>query len=71
MELKFWENKAANLNSIKEQLEGSEVIKILRFLEVNKSTYTNPFSKLQREVTKAREEANDNNKFLDLLKDPF
>jgi dynein heavy chain len=52
-------------------LEGTEVIKILRFLEVNKSTYTNPFSKLQREVAKAREEANDNNRFLDLLKDSF
>jgi len=71
VELKFWENKAANLNSIKSQLESPEVIKILRFLEGNKSTYTNPFSKLQREVAKAREEANDNTRFLDLLKDSF
>lgn len=71
VELKFWENKAANLNSIKTQLEGPEVIKILRFLKGNKSTYADPFSKLQDEVAKAREEANDNNKYLDLLKDHF
>jgi dynein heavy chain len=45
-EIQFWENKAANLNSIKTQLESVEVKNILRFLEGNKSTYTNPFSKL-------------------------
>ena len=70
-EIDFWENKAENLNSIKSQLESVEVKNILRFLEGNKSTYTNPFSKLQKDVMKARNEANDNSKFLILLKDPF
>ena len=44
---------------------------ILRFLEGNKSTYTNPFSKLQKDVDKASAEANDNFRFLDLLRDYF
>lgn len=64
MELEFWENKAENLNSIHEQLQSVEVKNILRFLEGNKSTYTNPFSKLQKDVHAARTEANDNARFL-------
>jgi dynein heavy chain len=44
---------------------------ILRFLERSKSTYTNPFTKLQKEVQDARIEANDNVKFLSTLKDLF
>lgn len=43
----------------------------MKFLESNKSTYTNPFSKLRTEVTKARLEANDNSIFLSTLKDNF
>lgn len=48
-----------------------EVKNILRFLEGNKSTYTNPFSKLKKDVQKARVEANDNNTFLKALKGLF
>jgi len=40
-------------------------------LEGNKSTYTNPFSKLQKEVMNARIEANDNFKYLSTLKPWF
>ena len=40
------------------------ILKVLKFLETNKSTYTAPFSKLQKEVEEAREEANDNVKLL-------
>jgi len=52
-------------------LQSVEVKNILRFLEGNKSTYTNPFSKLKKDVQKARIEANDNNTFLKTLKDWF
>lgn len=45
-ELDFWANKASNLNSIHEQLDSPEVKNIKRFLNGNKSTYTNPFDKL-------------------------
>lgn len=71
VEIEFWKNKMENLNSIYEQLEGVEVKNILRFLEGNKSTYTQPFTKLQKDVKKARTEANDNYRFLSILKDNF
>jgi dynein heavy chain len=66
-ELQFWKNKAANLNSIHSQLGMDGLKKVLKFLETNKSTYTTPFSRLQKEVEEAREEANDNLKFLSTL----
>lgn len=40
-------------------------------MDQNKSTYTNPFSKLQKEVHAARQEANENCKYLSTLKDLF
>ena len=42
-------------------------ILIQRFLENTKSTYTNPFSKLEREVREAKTEANSNWKYLKTL----
>ncbi|CAE8597984.1 unnamed protein product [Polarella glacialis] len=66
-ELQFWRSKAANLNSIHSQLGMDALKKVLKFLETNKSTYTTPFSKLQKDVEEAREEANDNVKFLATL----
>jgi dynein heavy chain len=71
VEIEFWENKAANLNLIYDQLQSIEVRNILRFLERSKSTYTNPFTKLQKEVQQARIEANDNQCFLSTLKEFF
>ena len=50
VELEFWTNKADNLNSIHEQLKGEKIKKIIKFLEQNKSTYTGPFAKLQKQV---------------------
>jgi len=49
-EIDFWKNKSENLNSICEQLNSERIKKVLKFLEQNKSTYTGPFSKLQKEV---------------------
>jgi dynein heavy chain len=54
-ELNFWKNKAANLNSIHSQLGMDGLKKVLKFLETNKSTYTQPFSRGQKEVEEARE----------------
>ena len=70
-EIEFWKNKAANLNSIYKQLQSEKIKKVLKFLEQNKSTYTGPFGKLQKDVQTARTEANDNHKYLDTLKDLF
>ena len=44
---------------------------MLKFLEQNKSTYTGPFSKLQKEVQVARSEANDNKLYLFTLEEEF
>jgi len=67
VELEFWRNKAANLNVIHAQLQSDQLKKVLKFLEQNKSTYTNPFSRLQKEVEQARDEAIDNDHFLKTL----
>lgn len=66
--MKFWENRAANLDSISEQLEDDAVLRVQEFLLQNDSTYVSPFNKLRKEVEVAREEARDNVKFLSTLK---
>lgn len=70
-EIEFWRSKAENLNLIYKQLQSEKIKKVLKFLEQNKSTYTGPFGKLQKEVQTARTEANDNYKFLVTLQDLF
>jgi len=70
-EITFWKNKSENLNSICQQLSSEKIKKVLKFLEQNKSTYTGPFSKLQKEVQIARSEANENYKYLQTLVDLF
>lgn len=71
VEIEFWKNKAENLNSIHQQLQSEKISKVLKFLEQNKSTYTNQFSKLKKEVKAAKQEANDNSKYLKTLGGPF
>jgi len=44
---------------------------VLKFLDQNKSTYTSPFSKLQKEVAAAKIEANENYKYLQTLEKLF
>jgi dynein heavy chain len=70
-EIEFWRNKSENLNSICVQLNSERIKKVLKFLEQNKSTYTTPFSKLQKEVQIAQKEANENYKYLQTLQDLF
>jgi len=70
-EIQFWKDKSENLNSICEQLSSERIKKVLKFLEQNKSTYTGPFSKLQKEVQTARAESNENYKYLQTLEDLF
>jgi dynein heavy chain len=63
-ELRFWRNRAANLNAVFTQLQTQRVRRVLKFLDQSKSTYNMPFAKLCKEVFQARSEANDNVKFL-------
>jgi dynein heavy chain len=52
-------------------LSSERIKKVLKFLEQNKSTYTGPFSKLQKEVQIARAESNENYRYLETLMDLF
>ena len=63
-ELEFWEDKAANLNAIHEQLSGEKIRKVVKVLEMTKSSYFPAFQRLCEEVAHARVEANDNVLFL-------
>ena len=71
MEIAFWQNKASNLNSIFKQLQGTQVRRVLKFLDQSKSTYCSPFAKLCKDVFQARLEANDNVRYLQTLKKWF
>ena len=67
VEIEFWKNKAGNLNSIFEQLQGPRIRRVLRALDQSKSTYCTTFARLCKEVFTARMEANDNTKYLRTL----
>ena len=69
-ELEFWSNKAANLNAIHEQLQGAEIRKVVKVLDMTQSSYFPAFKRLCSEVGKSRIEANDNVLFLKPL-DPY
>ena len=71
IEVEFWKSKATNLNSIFEQLQSRRIRRVLKFLDVSKSTYCNPFAKLCKEVYTARLEANDNVRYLRALEPWF
>jgi dynein heavy chain len=71
VEIEFWKAKAANLNSIYSQLRSERIKRVLKFLDAAKSTYCAPFLKLEKEVRHAREEANDNVKYLRTLEKLF
>ncbi|CAG9462750.1 unnamed protein product [Pedinophyceae sp. YPF-701] len=70
-EIDFWESRAADLNSIHEQVTGAKVAKVVRVLELAKSTYYTAFSRLLREVDVAREEANHVLRYLKPIKKYF
>ena len=67
-ELTFWTERAGNLNSVHDQLTGEKVQKVVKVLELAKSTYYPAFQRLFQEVELARLEANDNVKYLKPLK---
>jgi dynein heavy chain len=69
--LLFWEEKAANLSSIREQLSSDRIKKVLRVLELTKSPYHAAFHALIKEVDLACAEARDNVKYLRTLKTMF
>ena len=71
VEIAFWKNKANNLNSIFDQLQSNRIRRVLRALDLSKSTYCTTFARLCKEVFTARLEANDNMKYLRTLEEWF
>ncbi|KAH8088652.1 dynein light chain binding protein [Aureococcus anophagefferens] len=67
VEIEFWKHKANNLNSIFDQLQSQRIRRVLRALDLAKSTYCTTFSRLCKEVYTARLESNDNMKYLRTL----
>ena len=67
-ELDFWASKALHLNSIQQQLNGERIRKVMKVLDLTKSTYCSPFNRLCKEVTAACDEANDNTRYLSTLR---
>ena len=63
-EIEFWKHKAGNLNGIFDQLQSAKVRRVLKVLDLSKSTYNGPFAKLCKEVFHARGEANNIVKYL-------
>ena len=70
-ELEFWGSKAADLDSIKEQLESAKIQAVTEILKRTQSTYLPAFEKLIEEVDSAREEAKQNYKYLSPMKPYF
>eukprot|EP00003_Mantamonas_plastica_P015444 TRINITY_DN2616_c0_g1_i2.p1 TRINITY_DN2616_c0_g1~~TRINITY_DN2616_c0_g1_i2.p1 ORF type:complete len:390 (-),score=104.91 TRINITY_DN2616_c0_g1_i2:29-1198(-) len=70
-EVDFWETKSQDLNSLYSQTISLEVRRVVKVLEVTKSTYSAAFSRLSKEVQIARAEANNNFKFLRPLRKYF
>ena len=55
-EMDFWADKSNNLDLIHEQLNGEKVRRVMKVLEVTKSTYFPAFNRLCKEVAQARME---------------
>ena len=68
VEIEFWNSRANDLNSIIEQLSSERIKKVIKILELSKSTYSPAFNRLCKEIVIARLEANDNVKFLKALR---
>lgn len=49
-ELDFWQERSSNLNSIQQQLVGEKVAKVVKVLELARSTYHPAFVRLMEEV---------------------
>jgi len=69
-EIKHWEDRNSNLESMATRLKDPKLKKIVEVLDRAQSAYLAPFNELTKEIDKGHEEANDNLQFLRLLQDP-
>ncbi|CAH8499452.1 unnamed protein product [Schistosoma intercalatum] len=68
-EIQFWHNRCDDLTGISNQLNKSTIQQIINILLIAKSTYITNFLKLADEIKWNTEQAQNNIKFLDKIKD--
>ena len=69
-EIDFWKAKNNDLTGISKQLNKPSVKRITRILELAKSSYVGSFVKLAKQIQDGSKQAENNLKFLLVLKDP-
>jgi dynein heavy chain len=68
-EIQFWHDRCEDLSSISDQINRPDVKKIIRVLDVAKSSFIEQFLRLSNLIHEGTVEAQDNLKFLSLLTD--
>jgi len=68
-EIEFWNGRARDLVGIQKQLERPNVVRIMEVLQYAKSNYIGPFQSLTQQIVERAEEANDNLKYLESLRE--
>ncbi|RYY37748.1 hypothetical protein EON62_00890 [archaeon] len=67
-EIEFWSSRTQDLSGITQQLNAPELLNIINVLREAGSSYLGPFDTLAKSIQRGSEEANDNLRFLQLLK---
>ncbi|KAI8923518.1 dynein heavy chain and region D6 of dynein motor-domain-containing protein [Entophlyctis helioformis] len=69
-EIQFWSSRCDDLSGISDQLNRSDVQRIIRVLDMAKSSYLEQFLRLSNLIQEGTVQAQDNLKFLSTLSDP-
>jgi len=69
-EIQFWRSRTQDLSGISEQLADEGINKIVKILELSKSSYLAPFQNIAEMIQRGSVEANDNLKYLMVLFEP-
>ena len=69
-EIEFWRSRCTDLSGISKQLDKDGVLKIKEILNLSKSSYIGPFTKLATQIQRNTAQAQSNLKFLSTLKEP-
>jgi len=70
LEIDYWSKRVKNLEVLTQRLRREELKKIIKVLEHASSSYLPGFQDLEKKILAGQEEAVDNLRFLELLKEP-
>ena len=68
-EIEFWKGRSQDIIGIQQQLDRRNVTRIIEVLEYAKSNYIAPFQSLTQQIIERAEEANDNLKYLESIRE--